>query len=319
MNYEPLVSVIIPTHNRVRLLQQTLKSILEQTYRNFEIIIISDASTDNTSTVVTSYNDERIKFVELKNNLKYPSRVRNIGIEKAKGEFIAFCDDDDLWIKNKLEIQVAYLLANDNIELVASNSYSFPGHIVPSSQLWRNKRLTYGELLKVNSIRTSSVIIRKRILDRIGKFDEDEVLHIGEDWDLWMRVLQCKDNSIVILKECLVFYRIGNVKITNSHYEPKKNIRAKLHIYEKHKPFSKVEIQQLLNQIEVETETKSKKRLIHEITREFYSKEISSHDFFALENLTFKEKLIILIKLYVRYIYSILGQKKLFFNTRNIN
>lgn len=307
---EPLVSIIIPTYNRSVLLQQTLKSILAQTYRNFEIILISDASTDDTSPIVHSFKDERIKFTTLNENLKYPSRVRNIGIEKANGEFIAFCDDDDLWMEHKLKTQIKFLFANENIELVASNSYLFPGHIVPSMQLLWNKNLNYEELLKQNSIITPSVLIRKRTLHKIGKFDESGILHIGEDWDLWLRVLQHKKNSVIILKECLVFNRLGNIKITNLYFRPKKNIEARLHIYRKHRPYTNKKIKLLTDKLTVEIEKNTRRILIHQTSRELYSKSKSKRDIFFLKELNLKNKLIIFFKLYFKYIYKFLVQKR---------
>src|SRR5690606_24324666 len=124
---EPLISVIIPTHNRANIILETVNSVLAQTYRTIEVIIVSDASKDNTAEVIKSIDDSRIKFVELEQNKKYPGRVRNVGIKLAKGSFIAFCDDDDLWISSKLEAQMNVLREDKSLSAVASNGLFFPG------------------------------------------------------------------------------------------------------------------------------------------------------------------------------------------------
>jgi glycosyltransferase involved in cell wall biosynthesis len=97
----PTVSIIIPTYNRSRLLARAVKSVLNQTYQNFELIIVDDASTDNTEEVVGSFNDERIKYVRHEKN-KGEAVARNTGIKAARGEYIASHDSDDEWLHEKL-------------------------------------------------------------------------------------------------------------------------------------------------------------------------------------------------------------------------
>jgi glycosyltransferase involved in cell wall biosynthesis len=104
-----LISIIIPTYNRVQFLIETIDSILSQTYSNFELIIVSDGSNDNTKQKVNQIKDPRIKFIELEKNYGYPAKARNDGIKISKGEYIALCDDDDLWEKNKLENQLEFI------------------------------------------------------------------------------------------------------------------------------------------------------------------------------------------------------------------
>ena len=114
-----LVSVVIPTHNRADLLPRAIDSVLNQTYSNFEIIVVSDGSTDNTEEVVKSYSDKdsRIRFIGYS-----PARggniARNTGIEAAKGEYVAFLDDDDEWMPEKLKKQIKVMESNPDIGLV---------------------------------------------------------------------------------------------------------------------------------------------------------------------------------------------------------
>ena len=105
----PLVSVIIPTHNRADLVPLAIQSVLQQTYTNLECIVVDDASTDNTEETVRTIIDERIIYLRHENN-KHASAARNTGIKYARGEFIAFLDDDDEWLPTKLEKQVPFLL-----------------------------------------------------------------------------------------------------------------------------------------------------------------------------------------------------------------
>lgn len=105
---EPLVSAIIPTFNRADFIGQTIKSVLEQSYKNMEVIIIDDASTDNTHDIVQNFTDPRIKYICLKRN-SGPSAARNAGIQSAKGHFVAFLDSDDEWHPQKTELQLAAL------------------------------------------------------------------------------------------------------------------------------------------------------------------------------------------------------------------
>ncbi len=101
----PTVSVIIPTYNRANLVSRAIKSVLNQTYQDFEIIVVDDCSEDNTEEIVKSFNDSRIRYIKHKKN-KGGSAARNTGIKRARGKYIAFLDDDDEWLPSKLEKQI---------------------------------------------------------------------------------------------------------------------------------------------------------------------------------------------------------------------
>lgn len=105
-NDRPLTSVIIPTYNRARDLKEAVNSVLRQTYQNMEIIVVDDGSTDETHELMNSFTDQRIKYIKKKNE-RHPGKTRNVGLQAARGEYIAFLDDDDLWLPEKLEIQMA--------------------------------------------------------------------------------------------------------------------------------------------------------------------------------------------------------------------
>ena len=102
---DPLVSVIIPTYNRAGVIKETINSIINQTYSNFEIIIVDDGSTDNTGDIIKTFQDDRIKYY-WKKNTGLPSKARNVGLKHVNGEFIAFLDSDDIWLPKKIETQL---------------------------------------------------------------------------------------------------------------------------------------------------------------------------------------------------------------------
>jgi teichuronic acid biosynthesis glycosyltransferase TuaG len=110
----PLVSIITPAYNAERFINESIKSVLNQTYSNWEMIIVDDCSTDHTTEVVASYgqNDSRIQLIELERN-SGPAIARNTAMDKARGRFIAFLDSDDLWLPNKLERQLDFMLEKD--------------------------------------------------------------------------------------------------------------------------------------------------------------------------------------------------------------
>ena len=121
MKLGPLVSVVVATYNRADLISETLDSILNQTYKIFELIVVDDGSSDNTEEIVKNYSDSRLKYIKT-DNWGGPARPRNIGIRESKGEYIAFCDNDDLWEKNKLEKQLD-IIKNNNAGLCFCNHY----------------------------------------------------------------------------------------------------------------------------------------------------------------------------------------------------
>jgi len=219
-NKTRMVSVIIPTYNRSALLSETVKSILDQTYKNFEIIIVSDGSTDDTISVVEKFSDNRVKFVQLEKNYGYPAVARNRGLGIASGKYIAFCDDDDLWDPQKLEKQVedidrgfdfvftdiSYLQRkNKSISLVRTLLTKVIYNLLP-------RELSYAFLHITNWIPNSSVIVSKAVLGD-SKFSEDRRYRASEDYELWLRIL--KGRKVYFIQENLVQYRVHDNNISN--------------------------------------------------------------------------------------------------------
>ena len=186
----PKVSVIIPTYNRERFLPSAIKSVLKQTFTDFEVIVSDDKSTDHTKQIVRSFRDERVKYILNEGN-KGVSAARNSAILASKGDYIAFLDDDDQWLPVKLQKQVEVLdNSRPNICGVYANRVFIEkatGKILSDNPGTKKLR---GNLLHQLMIRcpinTPTVVLKRRCLDKIGLFDE--TISYMEDRDLWIRL-----------------------------------------------------------------------------------------------------------------------------------
>jgi glycosyltransferase involved in cell wall biosynthesis len=186
----PKVSVIIPTHNRAHFLRDAITSVLGQTFQEFEIIVVDDASNDNTSEVVASFHDQRIRLIRHETK-KGGSAARNTGILASKCDYIAFLDDDDEWFPDKLAKQVNILLASPpevgcvytGYVMVDRTSGGVIDHRLPTKRGDLSK-----DLLMSNCVAggTSSALLRKNCLQKVGLFDEN--LPRSQDYDLWIRI-----------------------------------------------------------------------------------------------------------------------------------
>lgn len=201
-----MVSIVIPTHNRSELLKRSVRSVLKQTYTDFEIIVISDGSTDNTDIVMEDLckTDARIHFISYK-----PSRggntARNIGIKESAGKYIAFLDDDDEWLPCKLEKQLRIFESNDEIGLIYTGLNAI---YVDEKVKYRIHHSDRGdlsrEILKGNMIgSTTTVVMRAEIFKSVGEFDEN--LFACQDYDLWIRA--CQITKVGVVEEpCANYY-----------------------------------------------------------------------------------------------------------------
>jgi len=208
MNYElqaePKISVVIPTFNRSQILIETINSILSQDYQNFEIIVVDDGSTDDTSKRILELDKKQIHYHNV-GKIADIAKLRNIGISFASGEVIAFCDDDDLWLPNKLRTQLPYL---NHYDMICSNaaqvdkSGNIMNRLMNDSKI-NSKQLDTITLLHSNLVVTSSVIIKKKALHCL--FCERNSTYSAEDYELWLKLsLRIK---IFYSNEMLVLFR----------------------------------------------------------------------------------------------------------------
>ena len=184
----PLVSVILPTYNCARFLPEAIESILLQTYNSYEIIVIDDGSTDNTKEILHPFM-QRIRYIGLEENKGLPT-TRNIGIQSARGEYIAFIDADDLWLPEKLETVVTYFDDHPEVSMVYSRHLNIDehGHISGESA---KKSLPSGNVFirlfsEQNFILTSTAVVQKKVFETTGMFDES--FYNCQDWDMWLRI-----------------------------------------------------------------------------------------------------------------------------------
>jgi len=190
-----LVSVIIPTFNKAATIMRAIESVQRQSYKNYEIIVVDDGSTDNTREVVREI--PRVKYFS-KNN-EGPSSARNLGIRKAEGKIIAFLDSDDEWRQDKLEKCIDKLTETPRARVVISNYAIYDE--AEKKELKPPKRLrTYSPLMILLSfnetnLHTSSVVTYKGLIERVGGFDERLIR--GEDWELWIRLSEIAEFAFI--------------------------------------------------------------------------------------------------------------------------
>jgi glycosyltransferase involved in cell wall biosynthesis len=209
---KPLVSIIMPAYNAEKTIVESIESVLRQTYKNWELIVVNDGSMDSTSAVVWAINDERVRLIEQENG--GVANARNNGINNATGEYIAFLDSDDLWVEDKLERQLGVLVCGKH-KMCFAKTWCFRENSNQTSDCFVNISLDFDDrdkILVYDFIPILTVLLAKDVLDEVGHFDE--TLRGVEDWDMWIRVLQKYD--AIYLDEFLAKYRISSTGLSGN-------------------------------------------------------------------------------------------------------
>jgi len=182
----PKVSVIIPTYNRLPMLKEAVDSVLTQDFGDMELIVVDDGSTDGTAEEIRQYGG-KVKFIQHSEN-KGVSNARNRGILQARGKYIAFLDSDDLWVKRKLKIQVAFLDDNPHYSICYTDEIWIRKgkRVNPMRKHAKYSGWIFEKCLPLCTISPSSAMMRKTLFSKVGLFDE--ALPVCEDYDLWLRV-----------------------------------------------------------------------------------------------------------------------------------
>jgi glycosyltransferase involved in cell wall biosynthesis len=207
---KPLVSIIMPAYNVQGTISTSIQSVLDQHYDQWELVIVNDGSTDNTSAIIEQYTgDSRVKIINQKN--AGISSARNTGIQHAKGDYIAFLDSDDLWSPKKLKTQIDFHINHPEIKI--SHTYysvfdtksnnKLPFKIFQSTKT--KQGLLYPTLCYQNTIGILTVMIKKEVLDHVGLFDT--TLFTFEDQELWIRIAKAHYRFGYIAKN-LAYYRL---------------------------------------------------------------------------------------------------------------
>jgi glycosyltransferase involved in cell wall biosynthesis len=200
---EPLISVIIPTYNRAQQMFGAIDSVLGQTYKNLELIVVNDGSKDNTAEELAKIDDHRV-FPVSKHNQGL-SEARNTGASFARGKYLAFLDDDDIWLPKKLERQLAFMNEH-NLHTTTTDYYIRPQDSA-SAYLRSNSTLARPEWLIVTGSGTragSTLVVRKDIFDKVGGFDKSTIR--TEDWDWVLRHHREYPGQLKIVPEPLTIY-----------------------------------------------------------------------------------------------------------------
>jgi glycosyltransferase involved in cell wall biosynthesis len=210
----PLVSVVVPAFNAQRHLPDTLRSILGQRAVDLEVLVIDDCSTDSTAACVTEIAsaDPRVRYIRTASNYGGPAGPRNEGFAAARAQWVALCDADDLWHPDKLRVQCS-VAERTGSSLVCTAIEDFPDGSTPE---WLGKParlsmsvqvISYVAMLLKNRIATSSVLVRRDDVVRVGGFDTAKSLVAVEDYDLWLRMLEQPSCKAVRIASPLVAYR----------------------------------------------------------------------------------------------------------------
>jgi glycosyltransferase involved in cell wall biosynthesis len=182
---KPLVSVIIPVFNRSTLVREAVDSVLNQTFNDFELIVVDDGSTDGIHTVLQRYGD---KLIYIKQDNKGVSAARNRGIAQAKGEFLAFLDSDDLWMPEKLSVQVEFFRKNQEYMICQTEEIWIRNgkRVNPKKRHKKPSGMIFEPSLSLCLVSPSAVMIKKELFQEVGLFDE--TFPACEDYDLWLRI-----------------------------------------------------------------------------------------------------------------------------------
>ena len=183
-SHGPHVSVIIPTYNRGWILREAIDSVLAQTYDNFELIVVNDGSTDDTNNILAAY--EAITVIEQPN--QGVSAARNNGVAHANGTFIAFLDSDDVWLPQKLAVQMDFFRKNPEAFICQTQeTWVRNGRRVNSGKRHQKQSgMFFERSLELCLVSPSAVMMRKAFFEKMGGFDES--LPACEDYDLWLRI-----------------------------------------------------------------------------------------------------------------------------------
>ncbi|MEI7474331.1 MAG: glycosyltransferase [bacterium] len=224
---KPEISVIMPVFNGEKYISSAIISVLNQSFKNFEFIIVDDGSNDKTEEIVKSFSsDERVKYFYQTN--AGPSVARNTGIALSQGDYIAFIDSDDLWFHKKLELQLHALKQNPKAGL----SFGWVKYIDENNRTIGRKEYKinndyYKNLILGNYVDNGSVpLIKKECFNKIGYFNPN--LFVSEDWDIWIRI--AREYDLVGVNDYLVQYRIYSISLSKNY---KKMLESLLNILDR--------------------------------------------------------------------------------------
>ena len=234
MQNKPYFSVVLPNYNHGKFLKQAIDSVLNQSYNNWELLIIDNHSSDNSDKIISSYDDPRIKSFKIKND-GVIAKSRNYGIKNSKADWIAFLDSDDIWYENKLSTLIN--LTDKGFDIICSNEYQnkiyeskkTPNYYNLETKKFYNELLIFGNKLSTSSTIVSNSFLKKKKL----LFNESKDLITVEDYDFWLNIA-LKNGNFGFCEDFLGEYRIHGKNLSvnfDYHFKNLKNL-TKLHVFE---------------------------------------------------------------------------------------
>jgi len=190
MSDTPTVSIITPTYNRAKFIKDAIDSVLDQSFSDWELLIVDDGSTDNTSELLTAYEgDTRIYYIKQPN--RGQSIARNVALSRARGKYIGFLDSDDTWYPDKLERQCAFLEAHPEVHIVHGDEAIIDeqGRETTRKNMRRYSGRITPYLLEDNSVSITTTLVRRECFESMGGFDSR--YGVADDYDLWLRFSVC--------------------------------------------------------------------------------------------------------------------------------
>jgi len=223
-SHSPLVSIVMPTYNQAKYLPVSVQSVLDQTFTNWELIIVDNFSTDNTLEVLSEFSDARIKLLQI-NNKGCIGKSRNLAIKSAKSEWLAFLDSDDSWEPNKLEVVRGHLheeidFLYHNLTVVDADMHELKSIQIRSRKL--KSPIVKDLVLNGNTIATSSVVVRRSVVLNVGGMSEETELIGIEDYNTWLRI------SVNTEKFKLIPTFLGSYRKHNSNHTTFEDFRPPL-------------------------------------------------------------------------------------------
>lgn len=212
-----LISILMPAYNAGEFIADSIRSVIEQTYVHWELIIINDGSTDNTLSIAQSFSnqDHRIRVISRENGKM--AAARNTGIANARGSWIAFLDSDDLWTPDKLEKQIHASRVNPAIDVFYTDGSIFYGNDLERLDPYRtitgivfDHKDMYRQLFDYNCVAVLSVMARQSLVERVGNQDEDKLVSGCEDWDYWIRMARAGAKFYGIPEKFFYYRRHAN-------------------------------------------------------------------------------------------------------------
>ena len=234
-----MFSVILPTFNREKFVENAITSVVNQDYLNWELIVIDNFSDDNTDQIIKKFSDARIKYVKFKNN-GIIAQSRNYGIKISKGNYLAFLDSDDWWYKSKLST-ISKFIKKKPYDFIYHNMHiNYQGLFLKRKVKYTRKlREPFLDLINFGpAFATSSVVLNKKLFLRINLFNEGRNYLAWEDFDAWLRFAK-NTNSFFYIKKFLGCTEIGNHNFSNNRIR-KKNLISFKRKYMDNKRFAKL-------------------------------------------------------------------------------